>query len=100
MTGLSKVEDYKVVIPPKIYPNFRKYIPHHRYITLDYFEPHKRLIKDMQKLERNHQELTDKHEKLIADKKVAILPGIKLARLEKRWAGKALKLRKLLGASS
>lgn len=80
------------------YPNHRKYVPHHRHITMDYFEPHKKLIREMQKQNRLHQELTDKHEKRIkVNKKITHMPSVRLARLEKKWYSLSKGLRKSLG---
>lgn len=88
------------------YPNHRKYVPHHRHHTMDHFEPHRDLIKQMQKAERLHQELSDKHEKRntlatkagLAEGMTLMMPVVVLARLEKKWASLALKLRKRIGA--
>ena len=74
-------------------------MPHHRHITMDYFEPHKKLIKEMQKAERNHQTLTNKHTHRLEDKsnEYTAMPVVLLARLEKKWTSLARKLRNRIG---
>jgi len=64
---------------------------------LHFYEPHKDLIKQMQKQERNHQKLTDKHEAIILETDFTHMPKVLLARIEKKWNSLAKKLRKRLG---
>lgn len=67
--------------------NHREYVPNHRHITIDYFEPHKKLIQQMQKQHKKHQKVTDKSPKAV----------VTLARIEKKWYSLSKRLRKLLG---
>ncbi len=102
MVGLSKIEDYaNIKVGVVEYPNHRKYIPHHRVHkkTACYFEPHRDLIKQMQKQERNHQTLTNKHTHRLEDEsnEYTAMPVVLLARLEKKWNSLSKKLRKRLG---
>ena len=78
--------------------NHWKVPKHNRHVTMDYFEPHKKLIKAMQKEERKHQELSAKHQAMMkANDKLTHMPDVKLARHEKKWTALARKLKWLMG---
>ena len=64
--------------------NHRKVPKHNRHHTIDYFEPHRKLIMAMQKEERNYEHVNPKAK-------------IKLARMEKKWTNLVAKLKRLLG---
>jgi outer membrane lipopolysaccharide assembly protein LptE/RlpB len=79
--------------------NHFKSEPVKKHVTMDYFEPHRKMIKAMMKAETEHQYLTDKHHKRIADGLIKGLPRVRLSRLQKKWESIARKLNRLLGKS-
>jgi hypothetical protein len=79
--------------------NHFKYVPVKNYIQIDYFEPHRKMISAMMKAEKEHQYLTDKHHKRIADGLIKGLPRVRLSRLQKKWESLSRKLKRLIGKS-